>query len=48
MKTKEHLDWILYGNGKYVSALPALVVLVAYDVLCNLIERLVEKINHRK
>lgn len=48
MKTKEHLDWILYGNGTYVSALPVLVLLVAYDVLYNLIKRLVEKINHRK
>lgn len=43
MKTKETLDWILYGKGTYVSALPALVILTIFDALYHLVERLVRK-----
>ena len=48
MKTKETLDWILYGEGTYVSALPVLVLSVISDVLDNLVKRLVEKIDRLK
>jgi hypothetical protein len=46
MKTKETLDWILYGKGTYVSALPVLILSAISDVLVKLIERLVKKINN--